>query len=99
MTSTPLQDWPGYSVPDDSYTAPPVRSTSAVRLLVLVALVAALVAAGSAALSVWLTPPKALVICPPDCGSPPISKPVATNPRFTASGGEFSVSYPGEQTA
>jgi hypothetical protein len=99
MTQTPLQDWPGYSVPDRSYTAPPVRSTSAVRLLVVVAVVAALVAAGSVALSMWLTPPKALVVCPPDCGAPPISKPIATNPRFTPSGGEFSVSYPGEQTA
>ena len=33
-------------------------------------------------------------ICPPDCGRPPTGLPVATNPRFTAPGGEFSVSYP-----
>ena len=32
--------------------------------------------------------------CPPDCGRPPTALPVSTNPRFTAPGGEFSVSYP-----
>lgn len=35
-----------------------------------------------------------LYLCPPDCGSPPTGLPVSTNPRFTAPGGEFSVSYP-----
>jgi hypothetical protein len=94
-----LLHWPGYSLPDQTYTAPAVRSTSAARLLIVVVTVAVLVAAGSAALSMWLTPPEALVVCPPDCGTPPISKPVATNPRFTPSTGEFSVSYPGEGTA
>lgn len=33
-------------------------------------------------------------VCPPDCGSPPTGLPVATNPRFVAPGGGFSVSYP-----
>lgn len=33
-------------------------------------------------------------ICPPDCGRPPTGLPVATNPRFTAADGSFSVSYP-----
>jgi hypothetical protein len=32
--------------------------------------------------------------CPPDCGRPPIGMPVATNPRFAAADGSFSVSYP-----
>jgi len=35
-----------------------------------------------------------LYVCPPDCGRPPTELPVATNPRFVAPGGEFSVSYP-----
>jgi hypothetical protein len=95
----PLPDWPGYAVPERTYAAPAVRSTSPGRLLLLAAAGAALVIAASVALSSWLTPPKALVVCPPDCGQPPISKPVATNPRFTASDGAFSVSYPGEATA
>ncbi|MDT5177896.1 MAG: hypothetical protein QOJ95_2094 [Mycobacterium sp.] len=96
---TPLLDWPGYAAPDESYAAPAVRTTSRVRVLVLVAAVVAVVMAGSTALSEWLKPPVALVVCPPDCGTPPISKPVATNPRFTPADGEFSVSYPGEGTA
>jgi hypothetical protein len=33
-------------------------------------------------------------VCPPDCGRPPTGLPVATNPRFTAPNGDFSVSYP-----
>ena len=33
-------------------------------------------------------------LCPPDCGRPPTGLPVSTNPRFTAPGGEFSVSHP-----
>jgi hypothetical protein len=80
-------------------TSAAVRTTSPARLLPFVAVVVALVMAGSVGLSVWRTPSKAQVVCPPDCGHPPISKPVAINPRFTPSGGEFSVSYPGEQTA
>lgn len=97
--AAPLPDWPGYSVPDPSYTAPAARSTPLARLLVIVGIGAALVMAASIALSSWLVPPMAQFVCPPDCGQPPISKPVATNPRFTPSSGEFSVSYPGPATA
>jgi hypothetical protein len=74
-------------------------ATPPARLVAGVAAVAVLVMTASAAVSSWLKPPEALVVCPPDCGTPPISKPVATNPRFTPAGGEFSVSYPGEGTA
>jgi hypothetical protein len=49
--------------------------------------------------SLWLTPSAPQYICPPDCGRPAISKPVATNPRFTAEDDQFSVSYPGPGTA
>ena len=38
-------------------------------------------------------------VCPPDCGHPPSGLPVSNNPRYTASGGEFSVSYPAPGTA
>jgi len=38
-------------------------------------------------------------ICPPDCGSPPMNRAVEINPRFTASDGAFSVSYPVEGAA
>lgn len=32
--------------------------------------------------------------CPPTCGRPPMGKPVAVNPRFTAADAAFGVSYP-----
>lgn len=43
--------------------------------------------------------PPARYICPPDCGRPPTTDPVATNPRFTAPDGAFSVSYPANGAA
>lgn len=82
-----------------SRAATAARPTAPGRTLVGVVVVAALVMTASAAVSSWLKPPEALVVCPPDCGTPPISKPVATNPRFSPAGGEFSVAYPGEGTA
>ncbi|MGV0773883.1 zinc ribbon domain-containing protein [Mycobacterium syngnathidarum] len=44
--------------------------------------------------SALLSSPPARYVCPPDCGSPPTMEPVATNPRFTAPDGAFSVAYP-----
>ena len=38
-------------------------------------------------------------MCPPDCGRPPIGKPVATNPWFTSSDGKFAVQSPRAGTA
>ena len=78
---------------------PPARTTSTARLLLVLGGVSAVVVVATAGLSVWLTPPKPNYVCPPDCGRPPISKPVATNPRFTPASGEFSVAYPGQGTA
>ena len=49
--------------------------------------------------SLLVTPAKTRYVCPPDCGRPPIGTPVESNPRFTASNGEFSVEYPGPGTA
>lgn len=85
---------PGYAVPSGSYAAVPVRQTTYARLLtvlgagILVAVAAAITAA------VLTTPVVPRYICPPDCGRPPIGKPVATNPWFTSSDGRFSVQYP-----
>lgn len=84
--------------PDD--TSPRTsRSTPTARLLLVLGAASAVVVAVSVGLSLWLTPPRPNYVCPPDCGRPPISKPVATNPKFTPDTGEFSVSYPGEGTA
>jgi hypothetical protein len=70
-----------------------------VRPLLLTFGAVVLVAGTAAGVTVWLTPPEPNYVCPPDCGRPPLSQPLARNPRFTSAGGEFSVSYPGEGTA
>ncbi|MFV8053548.1 zinc ribbon domain-containing protein [Mycobacterium sp. 48b] len=54
----------------------------------------ALLAAALVGVSALVSPAPARYVCPPDCGSPPTFAPVATNPRFTAPDGGFSVAYP-----
>jgi hypothetical protein len=51
------------------------------------------------AISAKTTAPSVRYVCPPDCGRPPTGTPVATNPRFTAPDGSFSVSYPAPGSA
>jgi hypothetical protein len=45
------------------------------------------------------TPRLGRVVCPPDCGRPPIGEPIEINPRFYAEDGAFSVQYPGPGSA
>jgi hypothetical protein len=85
---------PGYSIHAGTYAAPEIPKTSSRRLVVVWVACIALVAAGLVALSGALAKPSARFVCPPDCGSPPMGKPVTINPRFTAADGSFSVSYP-----
>ncbi len=82
-----------------TYTAPPVRRTSLVRLLRTWGAAIVVVAVALVGLSVVIHQPPARYICPPDCGRPPTGEPVAVNPRFTAPDGAFSVSYPAPGTA
>lgn len=95
--SAPL--YPGYALPAGSYEAPKLPRTSHTRLLLRLGIGAAVLVAVTVAVFVALTPSVAKYVCPPDCGQPPIGKPVARLPRFTPAGGEFSVAYPGEGTA
>lgn len=86
--------FPGYAVPAGTYTAAPVRHTSRTRLLWTWGIGIALVVATLVGVSALVTKPAVRYVCPPECGRPPMGQPVETNPRFTAPGGEFSVSYP-----
>lgn len=95
----PGQVWPGYSVPARAYISAPLARISSLRVLAVWAgaiLAVAVPVIGLAALTVKPAP---RYNCPPDCGHPPSGTPVATNPRFTAAGGEFEVSYPAPGTA
>ncbi|RAV17980.1 zinc ribbon domain-containing protein [Mycolicibacterium sp. GF69] len=49
--------------------------------------------------SVLTTPDVPKIVCPPDCGRPPIGEPIESNPRFYADNGVFSVQYPGPGSA
>jgi len=84
----------GYAVPPGRYTArqfrePKYFATLGTWVLVLLAGMVIL-----AVVDNQVTDVPTRYVCPPDCGRPPTGLPVATNPRFTAPGGEFSVSYP-----
>lgn len=89
-----LGHWEGYAVPAGSYTARRGRSTRSVAVLGLwvVGIVVSMMALSVITIQLAGSPTR--YVCPPDCGRPPTGFPVATNPRFTASNGEFSVSYP-----
>ncbi|KUH97215.1 hypothetical protein AU188_22590 [Mycobacterium sp. IS-3022] len=78
--------------PCDGRAGPP-RVLGSLAAGVAVAIVAGVVAA------VLTTPAVAKVVCPPDCGRPPIGEPVQSNPRFFADGEAFSVQYPGPGSA
>jgi hypothetical protein len=90
---------PGYAVPRGSYAAVPVQHTTQAGLLTAVGAGVAVAAAAAVTISVLSTPVAARYVCPPDCGQPPIGKPVATNPWFTSDDGRFSVQYPRAGTA
>jgi hypothetical protein len=77
-----------------SGVAPVHYTTRGWLITTLGAGLAVAVAAGLTA-SVLATPPRPRYTCPPDCGRPPIGKPIDINPRFISTDGEFSVQYPG----
>lgn len=84
----------GYAVPRSRYTADPDRGP---KYFVTLGVWAIILAVGLMALSlvdVRVPDLPTRYVCPPDCGRPPTGLPVATNPRFTAPDGSFSVSYP-----
>jgi hypothetical protein len=90
---------PGYALPAGTYAAVPVRHTTHTALLTALAAGAAVAAAVAVTASVLATPVPARYVCPPDCGQPPIGKPVETNPWFMSDDGMFSVQYPRAGTA
>ena len=86
--------WPGYALPAEAYSCAPLSRFSSLRLLGIWSAAIVAVSAPLIGVSALISNPTARYNCPPDCGRPPFGTPVATNPRFTAASGEFSVSYP-----
>lgn len=63
--------WPGYAVPSQSYTTPPIHHTSGRRLLAMLGIAVLLVATLVSAAAWWRTPAPPQYKCPPNCGQPP----------------------------
>jgi hypothetical protein len=84
----------GYAVPPGRYTARRERGPKYFVTLALWVLGLATAMMALAVLDDYVVNEPVRYVCPPDCGRPPSGLPVATNPRFEAPGGEFSVSYP-----
>jgi hypothetical protein len=90
---------PGYAVPPGAYEVTAVRHTTHSWLLTTLGAGLGITVAAGVTAAVLAAPVVPRFVCPPDCGRPPIAKPVESNPRFVSSDGEFSVQYPGPGTA
>lgn len=91
---TETESFDGYAVPAGRYTAPKISDPKYLLTLGLwvLGLMAVMMVLSFIDHRVVDVPTR--YVCPPDCGRPPTGLPVATNPRFTAPDGSFSVSYP-----
>lgn len=69
------------------------------RVLATVGVGAVVAMAAGVVAAVLTTPDVPKIVCPPDCGRPPIGEPIESNPRFYAADGSFSVQYPGPGSA
>ena len=99
VTDPESGNFSGYAVPSGRYRAHRLRGPAYFATLGVwvVVLVSAMMALSVLATQINQSPTR--YICPPDCGRPPTGLPVATNPRFFALDGSFSVSYPATETA
>jgi hypothetical protein len=99
MTDPEAGNFSGYAVPSGRYRAHRLRGPAYFAILGVwvVVLVSAMMALSVLATQISQSPTR--YVCPPDCGRPPTGLPVATNPRFFAADGSFSVSYPAPETA
>ncbi|WP_166902986.1 hypothetical protein [Mycobacterium sp. DL440] len=91
--------FPGYAVPIAAGRTRDVRGASKRKLLTVLGIAIAVVAAVLVSVSAMTSKPPARYMCPPDCGLPPMGQAVAINPVFTAPDGSFSVSYPVDSAA
>jgi hypothetical protein len=91
----------GASIRGRSRTSRAAQQRSVTYLNVLGPVTAGVAIAVAAAMTMGALakPAPAAYVCPPDCGRPPLGKPVETNPRYSGDGGAFSVAYPGEGSA
>lgn len=83
----------GVAVPRQRYTA---AGAARPRYLATLGVLALVLGIAAVTVTLWdrAVANESIYACPPDCGAPPNSVPVESLPRFTATGGEFSVAHP-----
>jgi hypothetical protein len=89
----------GYALPAGSYRARDQRGPGYLMTIGIFVLVLVFAMMSLSVVATQISSAPAKYHCPPDCGRPPNGLPVATNPRFFAPDGSFSVSYPSPGTA
>jgi hypothetical protein len=94
-----IATYPGFALPDNTYHAPKLRTTSIATMVIPLAVTIAIALGAVYASSSVVGQDQQIFQCPPDCGQPPRGMPVAVNPRYTAPDGSFSVSYPAPNAA
>jgi len=99
VTDPESGNFSGYAVPGGRYRAHRLRGPAYFVILGIWVLVLVLAMMALSILATQVSRSPTRYVCPPDCGSPPTGLPVATNPRFFAADGSFSVSYPPPDTA
>ena len=99
VTDPESGNFSGYAVPRGRYRAHRLRGPAYFVILGIWILVLVLAMMALSILATQVSQSPTRYVCPPDCGSPPTGLPVATNPRFFAADGSFSVSYPSPDTA
>lgn len=87
----------GAGVPGPLYTA---QGAERPRYKVTLGVLALTLATATGAVTVWdrIATKESIYACPPDCGRPPATAPVANMPRFVSADGAFSVGYPAPGT-
>lgn len=91
--------FPGYALPRGTYIAREVRRIRFSRTVGLWTAGIVIIASALVGVSLMVTEKIPRYMCPPECGNPPMGKPVTSLPRFTAADGSFSVSYPAAGSA
>ena len=91
--------YPGYALPPGTYVAPEIRRIRFSRTVGVWTAAIVVVASALVGVSLMVTEKIPRYMCPPECGNPPMGKPVTSLPRFTAADGSFSVSYPAAGSA
>lgn len=93
------EQFPGYALPPGTYVAPEIRRARFSKTIGLWTAGVVIVAVALVGVSLMVTKKVPRYMCPPECGAPPMGKPVTALPRFTAPNGTFSVSYPAPGSA